>query len=209
MQCPVASIESRVVNVCVVDRSAASADEVSRDIVKTRTGGERIAGGRISNVFVSSKQLNRPVAVFGKQHHARIIGERSGVNLRQHRRQRVAGKRYRHGVLDVAANCVERKRAASQIGNVPADLELVRTSRGVVQIVATELPERSNPELANVNTILHRRAKSTGFRIAHAAGNPLPAYRRESVRTAHWIVAKNTVQSQRVLQENGQGTIGW
>ena len=47
-------------------------------------------------------------------------------------------------------------RADSQIGDVPAELELVGTSRGVVQAVA-ELPERRNPELANVNMILHRR----------------------------------------------------
>ena len=137
-----------------------------------------------------------------------IVGERGGENLRQHRRQRVAGKRYRHGVLDVAADGVERKRAASQIGNVPAELELVGTGRGVVQIVAAELPERRNPELANVDTILHRRAKSAVLGIAHAAGNSLPADRRESVRSAHRIVGKNSVQSQRVLPENGQGAIG-
>ena len=89
----VAGVESRAVNVRVIDRSAAGAYEIPRDIIKTGTGGERIAGGRVSNVFVSSEQLNRPVAVFGKQHHARIIGERSSENLRQHRRQRVAGKR--------------------------------------------------------------------------------------------------------------------
>src|ERR1700694_5420946 len=122
----VAGVESRVVDVRVVDRSAGGADEVSRDITKASTGGKRIAGGRISNEFVSSKQLDRPVAVFANQHHAAIIGQRSGENLRQHRWQRVAGKPYRYGVLDVAANCVERKGAASQIGNVPAELELVR-----------------------------------------------------------------------------------
>src|SRR6202048_165442 len=204
----VAGVETRVVNVRVVDGSAAGADEVSRDITKTSTGGKRIAGGRISNEFVSSKQLERPVAVFANQHHARIIGERSGENLRQHRWQRAAGKPYRHRVLHVAANCVERKRAPSQMGNAPAELELVGTSRGVVQIVAAELPERRNPELVNINTILHRRAKSAVLGIAHAAGNSLPADRRESVRSAHRIVGKNSVQSQRVLPENGQGAIG-
>src|SRR5216683_7802708 len=208
MQCLVAGVESRVVNVRIVDRSAAGADEVSRDITKTGSGGKRIAGGRISNEFVTSKQLERPVAVFADQHHARIIGERSGENLRQHRWQRAAGKPYRHGVLDVAANCVERKRAASQIGKVPAELELVGTSRGVVQIVAAELPEGRKPELVNVDTVLHRRAKSAVLGIARAAGNSLPADRRESVRSAHRIVGKNSVQSQRVLPENGEGAIG-
>ena len=38
-------VEGSVVYVCVVDRSAASADEVSRDIIKAGTRGERIAGG--------------------------------------------------------------------------------------------------------------------------------------------------------------------
>jgi hypothetical protein len=66
-----------------------------------------------------------------------------------------AGKPYRHGVLDVAADSVERKRAAGQIGSVSIELELVGTGRGVVQIVAAELPQRRNPELANVDAILH------------------------------------------------------
>src|SRR5258705_359734 len=81
---------------------------------------------------------------------------------------------------------------------------LLGTSRGVVQIVATELPERRTPELADVDAILHRCAKSAVLGIAHAAGNSLPADRRESVRSAHRIVGKNSVQSQRVLPENGQ-----
>jgi len=55
---------------------------------------------------------------------------------------------YRHGVLNVAADGVERQGAAGQIGNVPADLELVGAGRRVVQIVPTELPQRRNPELA-------------------------------------------------------------
>src|SRR6202043_3705878 len=141
-----AGVESRVSDVGAIDRIAGGAEEVSRDISKARARSKTIAGGRISNEFVSSKQLEWPVAVFSNQHHARIVGERRSENLRQHRRQRVAGKRYRHGVLDVAANRIERKRAAGQIGNVPAELELVGTSRGVVQIVAAELPERPNPE---------------------------------------------------------------
>ena len=204
----VAGAKSRVVDVRVVDRGTAGADEISRDITKTSPGGKSITGRRISNEFVSSKQLEWPVAVFASQHHARIIGERSGENLRQHRRKRAAGKRYRYGVLDVAANCVERKRAAGQIGNVATELELIRTGRGVVQLVATELPERRNPELANVNTILQRSAMPAIFGIAPTAGNSLPADRRESVRSAHRIVGKNSVQSQRVLPENGQGAIG-
>src|ERR1700716_2345400 len=204
----VAGVESRVVNVGVVERCAAGADEIPRDIIKTGTGGERIAGRRISNEFVSSKQLDRPVTVFANQHHARIIGERSGENLRQPCRQRATGKPYRHGVLDEAADGIDRKRAASQIGNVPAELELVGTSRGVVQFVAAELPECRNPELANVNTVLHRRAKSAVLGIAYAAGNSLPTDRREGVRSAHRIVGKNSVQSQRVLPEDGQGAIG-
>src|ERR1700704_2566369 len=127
MELLVAGTESRVVDIRVVDRSAAGADEVSRNVVKTSTGGIRIAGRRISNVLVSSKQLDRSVGVFANQHHAGVIGKCRGKNLRQYRRQRVAGKRYRHGVRDVAANCVERRGAASQVGKVPADLELVGT----------------------------------------------------------------------------------
>src|ERR1700738_1153424 len=204
----VAGAESRVVNVRVVDRSAAGADEVSRDITKTSPGGKRIAGGRILNEFVSGKQLERAVAVFANQHHARIIGERSGENLRQHRRQRVAGKRDPHAVLDEAANRIERKRSAGQIGNVAAELELVGTSRGVVQLIAAELPERRNPELANVNAIFCRGAESAVLGVAYAAGDSLPADRREGVRSAHWIVGKNSGQSPRVLPENRQGAIG-
>src|ERR1700692_1983412 len=92
--------------------------------------------------------------------------------------------------------------------NVAAELELVGTGRGVVQLVAAELPERRNPELVDVDTVLHRRAKSAVLGIADAAGNSLPADRRESVRSAHRIVGKNSIQGQRVLPENGQGAIG-
>src|ERR1700757_2637829 len=77
MQMLVAKAVSRIVNICVVDRSAGCADEVSRDIGKTGVGGKRTAGGRKLNVFVSGIQLDWSVAVFAKQHHARIIGERS------------------------------------------------------------------------------------------------------------------------------------
>src|SRR5258708_3689866 len=97
--------------------------------------------------------------------------------------------------MDEGANRVERKGAAGQMGNVPAELELVGASRGVVQLVATELPERRNPELADVDMILHRRAKSAVLGIAHAAGDSLPADRRESVGSAHRVVGKNCVQS--------------
>src|SRR5258708_5065535 len=79
----VAGVESRAVDVGVVERSAAGADEVSRDIIKASTGGKRIAGGRVSNEFVSGKQLKRPPAVFANQHHARIISQRCGAHLRQ------------------------------------------------------------------------------------------------------------------------------
>src|ERR1700738_5160872 len=137
----VACVERRVVDVRVVDGSAAGADKVSRDIAKTGTGRKRIAGGRISDEFVSGKQLDRSVTVLGNRHHARIVGQRGGEQLRKHRRQRAARQPYRHGILDVAPDHVERKRAASQIGNVAAELELVGTGRGVVQIIATELPE--------------------------------------------------------------------
>ena len=44
---------------------------------------------------------------------------------------------------------------AGAVGQVPPELELIRTCCGVVQTVATELPERPNPELPNLNTILH------------------------------------------------------
>jgi hypothetical protein len=147
----VAGVESGVRDIRAIDRIAGGAQEISRDISKAGTGGKTIAGGRILNEFVSSKQLERPIAVFSNQHHARIVGERSSENLRRHRRQGVAGNRYRDGVLDVAADCIERKCAASQIGDVAADLELVRASRGIVQIVAPELPERRYPELANID----------------------------------------------------------
>src|SRR5258708_25333893 len=100
-----------------------------------------------------------------------------------------------------------RKRAASKLGIVPAELELVGTRRGVVQVVATELPERRNPELANVDMILHRRAKSAVFGIAYAAGNSLPADRREGVLSSHLIVCKNSVQSQHGLTANGYAAI--
>ena len=39
-------------------------------------------------------------------------------------------------------------------------LELVGTRRAVVLTIATELPECSNPELADIDMILQRRAKS-------------------------------------------------
>ena len=66
----VAGVEGRAVDVGIVERNAVGADEVSLDIVKTCTGGAGIAGGRISNELVSGKQLDRPLAVFGNQHHA-------------------------------------------------------------------------------------------------------------------------------------------
>jgi len=65
----VAGVEGRAVDVGIVERNAVGADEVSLDIVKTCTG-VGIAGGRISNELVSGKQLDRPLAVFGNQHHA-------------------------------------------------------------------------------------------------------------------------------------------
>jgi hypothetical protein len=93
-------------------------------------------------------------------------------NLRQHCRQRVAGEQYRRGIFNVAADSVELKHAATQIGDVTAELELVGSCRGVVLTVATELPECFNPELPNVNTILQRRGQSAVFGIADAAGCP-------------------------------------
>src|ERR1700722_2506668 len=208
MEYLVACVESCAIDVSVVDRSAACTDEASPDILKTSTGCIRIAGWLISNALVSAKQLDWSIGVFGDQHYAGVIGERSGENLRQDRGQRVAGKPNRHGVLDVAANCVERKRAASQIGDVRAELKLIGARRSVVQTVAAKLPERRYPELANLIPILHRRAKSAIFGIAHAAGDSLPAQRRESVRRPHRIVGEYSVQRQRVLAEHGQGSIG-
>src|SRR5260370_38296066 len=111
----VAGVESRIVYVRVVDRRATGADKVSPDITKTSTGGKRIARGRIANEFVSSKQLERPVAVFANQHHAAVIGERCGESLRQHPRQCAAGKPYRDGVLAVASDGTERKGRAGQM----------------------------------------------------------------------------------------------
>jgi len=90
----------------------------------------------------------------------------------------------------------------------PANLELVGAGRRVVQIVATELPQRRNPELADVDVILYRAAKPAVLGITRAACNSLPADRREGVRGAHRIVGKNSIQGQRILPENRQGAIG-
>jgi hypothetical protein len=117
---------------------------------------------RDTNTF-DTRPPSNPGAVFANQHDAGIIGERSGDNLRQHRRQRVAGQRYRHCVLDVAADRVERKRAAGQIGNVAANLELVRTGRAVVLTVAAELPERTLNWPMSTWYLTARRTRKTRY----------------------------------------------
>ena len=103
------------------------------------------------------------VGVFGKRHHAGVVGDRSREKLRSERRNRhpvgvsrIPGQRDCHGVSDVAVNSVDRKHTVSQIANVGADLSLVGAVRGVVLALAAELPQGRRPVHADVDTIFQR-----------------------------------------------------
>jgi hypothetical protein len=87
---------------------------------------------------------------------AAIIGDRRRERLRQERRYRhpcgvVASwpKCERHGISDIAVNCVDREHTFAQRRDIDTGLELVCAISGVVLGVATELPQRRHPELAD------------------------------------------------------------
>ena len=60
-------------------------DIISRDIGER---GLRVAGWRVLNPFVSAVEIKRSVTVFGKHHHAGVVGDRGGEKLRRERRYR-------------------------------------------------------------------------------------------------------------------------
>src|ERR1700687_5100066 len=197
--------EGRIGNICVVNSITAKAESISRNIGKSSL---RIAGRRELNPFVASIQFKWSVGVSGEQHHAPVVGDRRSEDLRQEWRHRVAGRPHRvpcqpdrHGVSDVAVNCIEREHTLSQVGNVRSYLELIGAVRGVVLAVATELPERRHPELANVDTIFQRCAESAVFGVADSTGYSLIADLGEGDRTARGQGGNNTVQGEGVLPE--------
>jgi hypothetical protein len=171
--------EGCIVNIRVVERVTALAKKVSRDVGK---GGLRIAGRHISDMFVAGIQLQRSDRVFGHKHHCAIVGDRCRERLRQERGYRhpigviASGRKCeRHGISDIAVNCVDREHTLTPRWDIGAGLELVCAIGGIVLAVATELPQRRHPELADVDPIFQRRRVSTVFGIAAAAGYSLKA----------------------------------
>src|SRR5882757_267095 len=149
--------EGGVVNIRVVERLTALAKKASRDIGKS---GLRIAWCHISNMLVTGIQLQRSVRVSGDNHHGAIVGDRRRERLWQERRYRhpigvIASRRKcdRHGISDIAVNCVDREHALAPRWDIGAGLELVCAIGGIVLGVSAELPQRRRPELADVDPI--------------------------------------------------------
>src|ERR1700733_343397 len=57
-----------------------SGNEISRNI---RKGGLRVTGWCELNPFVAAIEIQGSVGIFGKRHHAGIVGDRSGKELRR------------------------------------------------------------------------------------------------------------------------------
>src|SRR4051794_34177783 len=107
MQHAVAGVEGHAVDVGIVDRAAARANEISRRVIESGTRDEGITRRSISNVFVTGKQLHWPVGIFYQQHSAHIVGQRRRQYLGKDSWKRIPSQRDRNGVLDVAADDVE------------------------------------------------------------------------------------------------------
>src|SRR6516162_831677 len=126
------------------------------------------------------------------------------------RRRAPAGSRTARSTRHLSRGCkLHRAKARpSPVGNVPSRLKRITTVRAIVLRIATELPKRYRPELANVETIFQRCAHSAVFGVASSAGCSLVADRRECVRTTHRVIGRNALQPEGVLPKNGQGPIG-
>jgi len=166
------------------------------------------------NPFVASIELERAGHVFGKQHHALIVGNRGGENLPRERRDWYASgvcsparEIELHRVFDVAVNAIERKSPGTQIFDVAAELNLADAVRAIVQLIAAELPERSDADRSDVDAILQCRAVAAVFRIAATARRAVEANRRECVGPTHRIVGKNAVERERILAEDRQRAV--
>src|SRR6516165_10641755 len=107
----------------------------------------RIARRREPYPLVAAIQLERPLGISGKQHHAGIVGDRRSESLGQERWYRdprcviaPGSEREAYGISDVTVNRIERQHTVGETGNVGAGLNLVRTVRAIVLPVAAKLP---------------------------------------------------------------------
>ena len=90
---------------------------------------------------------------------------------------------------------------------VAANLGFVRAFRGVVLVVAAELPQACYAPVGDVETVLEGGGVFGVLGVA-AAGDDTGVSRSARMRRRpHWIVGEHAIQRERVLPKDGQGPI--